>query len=184
MTDRAAAVLKEIEALASREFLPIIGHDKGKYLVDVLKKVNAKTVLEVGTLVGYSAILTAQFLPPGGMVHTIEIDPSLARLAQRNIEEAGLGGKITVHLGDALDVIPKLDITFDMLFIDAAKNEYMEYLRLAENKLRQGGAVFADNAGAFADSMQDYLAYVRTSGNYKSEYHAIGSDGVEISLKL
>jgi predicted O-methyltransferase YrrM len=81
MTDRAAAVLKEIEALASREFLPIIGHDKGKYLVDALKKVNAKTVLEVGTLVGYSAILTAQFLPPGGMVHTIEIDPSLARLA-------------------------------------------------------------------------------------------------------
>jgi predicted O-methyltransferase YrrM len=118
------------------------------------------------------------------MVHTIEIDPSLAHLAQRNIDEAGLGGKITVHPGDALDVIPTLNISFDMLFIDAAKNEYLDYLRLVESKLRSRGAVFADNAGVFASEMRDYLAYVRDSGKYRSEYHAVGSDGVEISLKL
>jgi predicted O-methyltransferase YrrM len=184
MTERAATVLKEIEALADREFLPIIGPDKGRYLVDTLKRVKAKTVLEVGTLVGYSAILMAGSLPSGGMLHTIEIDPSLAHLAQRNIDAAGLGRKITLHLGNALDIIPTLNIVFDMLFVDAAKNEYLAYLNLAEEKLRAGGAVFADNAGLFADSLADYLAYVRTSGRYRSEYHAVGPDGVEISLKL
>jgi predicted O-methyltransferase YrrM len=184
MTERAAAVLAEIEALADREFLPIIGPAKGQYLVDTLKKVKANTVLEVGTLVGYSAILMAQSLPAGGMVHTIEIDPSLAHLARRNIDASGLGHKITLYLGNALAVIPTLNIVFDMLFVDAAKNEYLAYLKLAEEKLRVGGAVFADNAGIFADSMADYLAYIRTSGKYQSAYHAVGSDGVEISLKL
>ena len=84
----------------------------------------------------------------------------------------------------ALDVIPRLDMVFDMLFLDAAKNEYLEYLKLAEGKLNSGRVVYADNAGVFASNMRDYLDYVRTSGKYRSEYHAVGSDGVEISLKL
>jgi predicted O-methyltransferase YrrM len=184
MTEKAASVLREIENLSMREFLPIIGPLKGRYLVDTLKKVNAKTVLEIGTLVGYSTILMAENLPPGGMVHTIEIDPTLAHLARRNIEAAGLVGRVEIHTGDALDIIPLLDIAFDMIFIDASKEDYLKYLKRAENKLKSGGALFADNAGVFADSMRAYLDYVRRSGVYTSKYHAVGSDGVEISLKL
>jgi predicted O-methyltransferase YrrM len=183
-TDRAARVLKNIEELSEREFLPIIGPHKGKYLVETLKKTGAKTILKVGTLVGYSAILMARSLPEGGVVHTIEIDPGVARVALGNIERAGLSEKIKVHIGDALSVIPKMDYRFDMLFIDAAKNEYLKYLKLAETRLKPGGAVFADNAGIFAQNMQDYLSYVRNSGSYKSEYYAVGQDGVEISVKI
>jgi predicted O-methyltransferase YrrM len=184
MIDRASPVLKKIEALSESEFLPIISPRKGKYLVETLRRVNARTVLEVGTLVGYSAILMASSLPNRGMVHTIEIDPGFARLARENIEEAGLTEKIKIHNGNALDVIPKLDYVFDMLFIDAAKNKYLKYLKLAEGKLKPGGAVFADNAGIFAQSMQDYLDYVRHSSLYKSEYHLVDSDEVEISIKI
>ena len=184
MNEKAALVLKEIENLSMREFLPIIGPLKGSYLIDTQKRVGAKTVLEIGTLVGYAAILMAENLPHGGIVHTIEIDPSLAHLARRNIEEAGVAGSVEIHTGDALDVIPLLDLAFDMIFIDASKEDYLKYLQLAESKLKTGGALFADNAGVFAGSMRDYLDYVRHSGAYKSEYHAVGSDGVEISLKL
>jgi predicted O-methyltransferase YrrM len=184
MTEKAAAVLRDIERQAESEFLPIIGPSKGRYLVETLKKVKARTVLEVGTLVGYSAVMIADNLPDGGMLHTIEISPELAEVARRNIARAGLLSRVTVHVGDALKVIPRLGMSFDMLFVDAAKGEYFQYLKLAEDKLRQGGAVFADNTGVFARDMQDYLDYVRKSGRYASEYHAVGRDGVEISFKL
>jgi predicted O-methyltransferase YrrM len=184
MTEKAAAVLREIEQQAESEFLPIIGPQKGRYLVGTLKKVNAAAILEIGTLVGYSAVLMADNLPEGGIVHTVEISPELAGVARANIARAGLSSKVTVHLGDALKVIPGLKLSFDMLFVDAAKDEYLRYLKLAEGKLRKGGVVFADNAGVFAREMQDYLDYVRNSGRYASEYHAVGRDGVEISLKL
>jgi predicted O-methyltransferase YrrM len=184
VNDEPSRILKKIEELSSREFLPIIGPHKGRYLIETLNRVKARTVLEVGTLVGYSALMIARELPEGGMVHTIEIDPGLARAAKGNIEEAGLGDKVRVHVGDALAVIPKLDYVFDMLFLDAAKDEYLKYLKLAEGKLERGGAVFADNAGVFANDMQDYLVYVRDSGSYKSEYQQVGSDGIEISIKM
>ena len=74
--------------------------------------------------------------------------------------------------------------SFDFAFIDAEKTEYRQYLKSAEEKLRNGGVVFADNAGIFADQMKDYLDYVRGSGKYKSRYVQVGDDGVEISFKL
>ncbi len=73
---------------------------------------------------------------------------------------------------------------FDLIFIDAAKEEYLEYLKLIERKLREGSVVVADNAGTFAEQMRDYLKYVRTSGKYGSEYRSFGEDGVEVSVKL
>jgi predicted O-methyltransferase YrrM len=87
-------------------------------------------------------------------------------------------------VGDAVKVIPTLRGCFDAVFIDAEKTEYMDYLRLVEDKLHKGAVVVADNAGIFADQMQDYLRYVRTSGKYRSQYVPVGDDGLEISVKL
>jgi len=81
-------------------------------------------------------------------------------------------------------VIPKLKGPFDLVFIDADKSEYLDYLRLVEDKLHKGSVVVADNAGIFADQMQDYLDYVRSSQRYKSKFVRIGRDGLEISVKL
>lgn len=177
-------VLREIEELSKREYLPIIGPQKGKHLVDTVRRFNVKNVLEVGTLVGYSAILIASNLPQEGRVVTVEMNPKSARLAQENIRRAGLADKIELHIGDALTVIPDMDGNFDMLFLDATKDEYLKYLKLCEDKLERGGVVFADNVKTPASEMRNYLDCVRNSGGYSSEYIDVGFDGVEISTKL
>ncbi len=112
----ADAVLREIEELSRSRFLPIIGPVKGKKLVETVKQFKVKRVLEVGTLIGYSAIMIAKNLPDDGKIFTIEINPRSARLAQENIKKAQLSSKIEVHNGDALSVIPELRGEFDMVF--------------------------------------------------------------------
>lgn len=178
------AVLREIEGLSKRTSLPIIGPVKGKHLVDTVRRCNVKNVLEVGTLIGYSAILIALNLSQEGRVVTIEMNPKSARLAEENIRKVGFADKIEVHIGNALTVIPGMNDSFDMVFLDATKDEYLEYLKVSENKLERGGVVFVDNVKMFAHEMRDYLDYVRNSGRYKSEYVDVVFDGVEISTKL
>jgi len=177
-------VLREIEELSKREYLPIIGPEKGRHLVDTVRRFNVKSILEVGTLIGYSAILIASDLPQEGRVVTIERKPESARLAEENIRRAGLADKIELHVGDALRAIPRINGKFDMIFLDASKDEYLKYLKLSEDKLEGGGVVFADNVKTPSRGMRDYLDYVRNSGRYKSEYADVGFDGVEISTKL
>ena len=181
---RANDVLKEIEKMTEHEFLPIIGRQKGKILVKVVRDVKPKRVLEVGTLIGYSAVLMGKELPSDAHIITVEIHADEAKIAEENIRRATIPAKVEVIVGDAIKVIPKLKGPFDLVFIDAEKNEYIDYLRLVEDKIHQGSVVVADNAGIFANQMKDYLDYVRNSGNYKSRYVPVGGDGVEISVKL
>ena len=181
---KANEVLRKIEAMAQSEFLPIVGPDKGKILAEAFRKVKPKHVLEVGTLIGYSAILIGKELNETARITTIEIHAKEARAAEQNIERAEIPPKVDVIVGNALDVIPTLENCFDAVFIDAEKTEYLQYLKLMEDKLHEGTVVVADNAGIFANQMHDYLDYVRNSGNYKSKYVQVGEDGVEISIKL
>lgn len=184
ITADADMVLEDIENRSQKMFWPIIGPLKGKYLADTVKQYRVRKVLEVGTLVGYSAILIAKNLPDNGQISTLEINPHSAELAERNIHKAGLEDKIQIRIGNALEVIPQLSEEFDMVFIDAAKDEYFRYLKLAEKILKKKGVVFADNVKIFASQMQDYLEYVRNSGKYESRFIDVGFDGVEISIKL
>ena len=181
--DAAAKVLTEIEKLTETQFLPIVGSEKGKILAETVRKVKPRQVLEVGTLIGYSAILIGRELDADAHLTTIEIHAHEAEIAEKNIEKAGVRGKVEVIVGDALKVIPRLKGTFDFVFIDADKTEYIQYLRLVEGKLHKGSVVFADNAGIFAEQIKDYLDYVRQSGKYKSSYIQVGEDGVEISTR-
>ena len=181
---RAQHVLETIEKLTNSRFLPIIGPIKGTELVKVAVEHSIKNVLEVGTLIGYSAILTASNLPPQGRVISIEKDPDSAKIAQKNIKKAGLEEKIHVITRDALEIIPSLNNGFDLIFLDGTKNEYLRYLKLPERLLEPGGVVFADNAKVFAAEMSDYLEYVRSSGKYRSRFIDFGNDGVEVSVLL
>jgi predicted O-methyltransferase YrrM len=180
----ADEVLRLIEKASEKNFLPIIGTYKGRYLAEEIRKVNPKHVLEIGTLIGYSAILMGKELDDSSEIVTIEIHQDEADLAGDNIKRANIPAKIKLIIGDALKVIPTLQGPYDFVFIDAEKTEYLAYLKLAENKLCRDSVVFADNAGIFADQMGDYLEYVRYSGNYCSRYVQVGEDGVEISVKL
>jgi predicted O-methyltransferase YrrM len=187
-------VLKSLEKMAKKEFVPSIGPVKGGIITEIIKKYNPKNILEVGTLYGYSAILmaAADILQADGKVVTMEIDRSIADIARKNIADAGLSEKINVIVGDALKVIPKLDLKFDLLFLDAAKNEYLTYLKLSEDKaLKRGAVIVADNVEISKNEMLDYLEYVRSSGIYKSEtiettleFTPNVRDALEVSIKV
>jgi predicted O-methyltransferase YrrM len=180
----ADLVLREIEAQAENVFLPIIGQAKGRYLADEVRKAKPMHVLEVGTLIGYSAVLMGKEMQAGSEIVTVEIHRDEAEQAGKNVLKADIPAKVKIITGNALDVIPTLQGPFDLAFIDAEKTEYLRYLQLAEDKLRKGSVVFVDNAGIFATQMADYLHYVRHSENYESRYFQVGEDGVEISIKL
>jgi predicted O-methyltransferase YrrM len=181
---KADEVLREIEEMTKRQFLPIVGPEKGRILAQTFRDAKPKRVLEVGTLIGYSAILFGKELSKDAEIVTIEIHAGEAKMAEENIRKAEIPPKVKVVVGDAVKIVPTLRGCFDAVFIDAEKTEYMDYLRLVEDKLHKGTVVVADNAGIFADQMQDYLSYVRTSGKYRSRYIPVGEDGLEISVKL
>jgi predicted O-methyltransferase YrrM len=189
-------VLKSLERMGEKEFVPSIGPVKGKILAKIILKYKAKTALEIGTLFGYSAILIASLLSNDdrrekAVVTTIEIDKKIASVAMKNVQKAGFSDKIEIIIGDALETIPKLDKKFDLLFLDAAKDEYLRYLKLAERKnLHKGSIVVADNVGISEKQMLDYLEYVRNSGLYQSktiqtklEFTADVRDAIEMSIK-
>jgi len=181
---RTYAILKNIEIMARRRNIPIIGPDRGRILVNVIRKTKPKRILEVGTLIGYSTILMAKELGKDMEIITIEIDEDAAKIANENIHNAGIKPRIRVIAGNALKVIPKLDGEFDMVFLDANKYEYLNYLKLVEDKLPKGAVVVADNVGTSAYSMRDYLDYVRNSGKYRNQFISVGWDGMEVSRKL
>ncbi len=180
----ADLVLHEIELAAESGFLPIIGPDKGRFLTEEVRKAKPMHVLEVGTLVGYSAILMGKEMRADSEIVTIEVHRDEAQKAGENIVKANIPAKVKIITGNALDVIPTLQGPFDLAFIDAEKTEYLQYLKLAEPKLHKDTVIFSDNAGIFATQMSDYLYYVRHSGKYMSRYIQVGDDGVEISVKL
>jgi predicted O-methyltransferase YrrM len=183
-SNKATQLLKEIEDIATVELLPIVGSQKGKVLVEEVKKANPKNVLEVGTFIGYSAILIGCELDKDARFVTIEQHLDEAEVARDNIRQSEIPVEVQVIAGDALDVIPTLKCCFDFVFLDATKDEYYQYLKLVEDKLDKGAIIVADNAGRFAAEMKEYLDYVRTSGKYSSHYVGVGDDGLEVSVKL
>lgn len=148
-------VLKHIEEMVERRYLPIIGPVRGRILVDVIRRFKPKRVLEVGTCVGYSTILMGKELETDSEIITIEIDEKTAEVAKENICKAKIKPNVTVLTGDALDLIGSLEGEFDVVFLDADKGEYYNYLRLVENKLHRGSVLVADNVGSSSSSMRD-----------------------------
>jgi len=124
----------------------IAGHLQGSFLRMISNMIRPLSVLEIGTFTGYSAICLAAGLQDGGMLHTIELNRELEEIAARYIELAGLSKKITRHYGDALHIIPGLEIDFNLVYIDAAKEFYIEFYEMVIPKLQTGGFILTDNA--------------------------------------
>ena len=181
---RADEVLRRIEESAYRRYLPIVGRRRGRILSEAVREHRPRRILEVGTLVGYSAILMGRELGEGAEIIGIEFDEDEAEQARANISDAMLRPSVEVLVGDALEILPGLEGPFDMVFLDAAKHQYLDYLRLVEDRLRRGGVVLADNAGWMSRPMRGYLDYVRGSGRYRSRLVRSDGDGIEISVKL
>ncbi|MEQ8504833.1 MAG: O-methyltransferase [Rhodospirillales bacterium] len=144
-------ILAATQAHARRVGLPDIqvSANQGKLLYLFAKLVGARTVLEIGTLAGYSTIWLARALPEGGRLITLELDPDFARVAKDNFATAGLEDRITVVTGPALDTLPTLESAgtppFDLVFLDADKVNFPSYLDWALKLARPGALILADN---------------------------------------
>lgn len=120
-------------------------HLQGMFLSSIAQMMQAKTVLEIGTFTGYSALCLAQGMPQDGHLDTIEIDEELEDMIRKYFSQSSVNKKITLHIGDAKQVIPQLDKTWDLVFMDADKEDYIDYYELVLPKMRKGGYILADN---------------------------------------
>jgi len=121
------------------------GHYQGRVLSMISKLINPKKILEIGTYTGYSAICLAEGMQESGELHTIDINEELFDFQRKYFDKSGFGEQIIQHLGNALDIIPKLDKTFDLVFIDADKENYTNYFHAIVDKLNSGGIILSDN---------------------------------------
>jgi len=121
------------------------GHVQGKLLEQIVYMLRPQRILEIGTFTGYSALCLTRGLPEGGLLHTIERNDELHDIASSFIARSAFASRIRQHIGDALHIIPTLDDTFDLVYIDGDKREYCSYYRAVFDKVRPGGFILADN---------------------------------------
>ena len=156
-TDLLARLAEETRATLNAPQM-LTGTVEGRFLEFMVYATGAKRVLEFGTYSGYSSISMAAALPPGGHIDTCEIEEEHAAVAQRYIDEAGFSDKITIHLGPAVETVERLEGEFDFVFIDADKQNYVNYYEAVVPRLSQGGLIAADNtlwSGRVLDESDD-----------------------------
>lgn len=126
----------------------LAGHVQGMLLRMISRMIQPRRILEIGTFTGYSAINLALGLStsPKGILHTIEVDPELEEMIRKYFRESGIDKKVILHIGEALKVIPTLDESWDLVYIDADKPNYLNYYKMVIDRVRPGGFILADNA--------------------------------------
>ena len=191
-TERVARLLAEMRAddararettedkwLRPRSLHP----DAAGFLHLLARAANAKSILEIGTSVGFSTVylaLAAQ--ETGGHVTTLELLPAKYKAAQANLVRGGLAGYVTQHLGDALALLPTLPGPWDLVFLDPEKELYEAAWGLFSDNVRPGGLVVADNLLSHADDLSGYLEIVRADGRYDTVTVPLGL-GLEVSYR-
>jgi predicted O-methyltransferase YrrM len=121
------------------------GHLQGQILSMISAMIKPRCILEIGTFTGYSALCLAKGLSEAGILHTIEIDDELESISQKYFLKSGMADRIVQHTGDARKIIPSLDESFDLVFIDADKRDYCDYYHLVFDLIPVGGFLLADN---------------------------------------
>lgn len=191
-------ILAELEDFAKANHVPIIHPEVARLLVVLGSMQKPGRILEVGTAIGYSAILMSTFLAPGGKLDTIDRYELMIDRARENIKKASLGDRVNIIAGDALEVLRCLDKKYDMIFLDAAKGQYGEFLPECLRMLRPGGLLVSDNVlykGMIASDelvvrrkktivkrMRDYLDTICHAEELETSIVPIG-DGVAISYR-
>ena len=188
------SILQTIDnfVLESGKFLMNVGPEKGEILRDHLVKSKPNNVIELGTFIGYSAVLISSTIGEKSKLTSIDSDSHSIEIAKELINFAGLDDKVNLMHGSAEEIIPELNFNADFVFIDHAKKKYLSDLKLLETEeiIIKNCTVFADNVGIFKDEMVEYFDHVRNSGKYQSqnfssklEYRNNIYDAVEISIK-
>ncbi len=199
ITPQQKGVLKELEKYAIEHHVPIVQPEVAQLIRVLTKTIAPMKILEIGTAIGYSAILFAQALKPGGKIVTIERYDKMIELAKQNIQKAGLEDIIQVIAGDAQEVLVDITGEFDCIFIDAAKGKYLTFLPHCLRLLKTGGLLISDNVlyqGMIASDkfvvrrkktivtrMRQYLDTISHHPQLESTIIPIG-DGVAVSYKV
>ncbi len=186
--DRAReASRKKFLAEFSRKGLDTAPED-AQLLRILVEGTKAKRGVEVGSFKGYGAMhMGMAFERNGGHLFTHEIDPKIADECRGNLKQVGLEATVTVVTGDALQTLKDLEGTFDFVFLDAKKDDYLKYLKLVEPKLKPGAVIVADNTIRSAKAMPDYLEYVFKNPDYESVTIRASmekNDGMTVTYKL
>jgi len=193
MKEELIALLKELErkdtqertkGLPSTVRMRNITPDVGLYLNIMIKATKAKRILEIGTSNGYSTIwLGLAAKENNGQVITLELDNKKVVMAKENINRAGLDDVITIIEGDAKIIIKQFTQEFDFVFLDAEKEDYIEFFDLVFPLVKVGGVIVADNVISHMEYLKDYLEHVRSNPNTQSVLVPVGR-GEELTLKL
>ena len=192
-------ILNEMKTYAHQNKVPIILDDTVNLLDVLLRLVKPKNILEIGTAIGYSAIIMAQTLCDGGRIDTIEINPDMVDKAWVNIEDAGLKKVIRVLEGDAVEILPNLNGEYDVIFVDAAKSKYIEFLPQCIRLVKENGLIISDNVlykgmtkgsecvrhkqRTAVTQLREYLKSLEEHTQLKTTLIPIG-DGLTISIKI
>ncbi len=169
-TSPESAVLKKLNRETHAKILRprmLSGHFQGKLLEMISHMLQPKKILEIGTYTGYSALCMASGLAPDGILHTIDHNPELEDFTRSFFKEAGVENQIVYHIGEALDILPLLEGPFDLVFIDADKENYQIYYDHALEKTRVGGIILADNV------LWDGKVFSPESAGKDAEAHAL-----------
>lgn len=188
-------VLAALEAEAAAGGVPIIRAEEREALLRAAAEARPRRILEIGTAIGYSALLLAERFPEAA-VDTVELDEKRRARAQRAVEEAGAAGRVRCLAGDAAEVIPRLTGPYDFLYLDGPKGQYLVHLRLAEPLLSDRAVIAADNVlfrglvraegpvphryRTIVTRLRDYIAYAET--HYDTEIDTAG-DGLAVSRR-
>lgn len=121
------------------------GHYQGRVLSMISKLINPKNILEIGTYTGYAALCLAEGMQTTGQLHTIDINEELHSIQRKYFDLSEYGDRIFQHMGNAVDIIPTLDVVYDLVFIDADKSNYITYLELLLPRLPSGAVILSDN---------------------------------------
>ena len=172
------------------------GKIQGNFLAIISKLIKPFNVLEIGTYTGYSTLCIAKGLSPAGMIHTIDKNEELLQIQNKYFEKSGLRNQIKQYTGDALAIIPKLKFDFDMVFLDADKENYVKYLELISPILKPGGVLLTDNVlwhGKILESPENQDRVTRLIDNFNKKILEDKSlktvmlpirDGISLTLKL
>lgn len=172
------------------------GKIQGNFLAIISKLIKPLNVLEIGTYTGYSTLCIANGLNPAGMIHTIDKNEELLQIQNKYFEKSGLRNQIKQYTGDALAIIPKLKFDFDMVFLDADKENYVKYLELISPILKPGGVLLTDNVlwhGKILESPENQDRVTRLIDNFNKKILEDKSlktvmlpirDGISLTLKL
>ena len=175
--------LEEIKIKALEEHIPIIMDDTLEVIEKEIKELKPKTILEIGTAIGYSAICFSEFLEEDGKIDTIERDEERAKEAKENIKITDR--KINILVGDAVEILPNINEKYDMIFIDAAKGKYPFFLKEALRLLKDDGIIFADNILYKGYVMSDYNKHKqRTAVTHLREYIKLVTEDKTLTTEI